>query len=97
MAINKQESFWCAHCWSKFIFKVELLDTRSPTLRAPVHAEQNGASEIVCTFDNDGGGLDIDVLKKMLKGKHGWLTAKPYANGQMQFSMTPHSNRSAGG
>ena len=26
MAINKQESFWCAHCWSKFVFKVELLD-----------------------------------------------------------------------
>jgi len=77
--------------------KVTYYVPRSPTLRAPVRAEQNGASELVCTFDNDGGGIDVDVLKKMLKGKHGFLVAKPYANGQVQFSMTPHSTRSAGG
>jgi len=76
---------------------VPLPDRAAELLRAPVRAEQNGATEIVCTFDNDGGGVDIDVLKKMLKGKHGWLTAKNYANGQMQLFMTPHSNRSAGG
>jgi len=69
--------------------------THAAELHVHSTTEQNGASELVCTFDNDGGGVDIDVLKKMLRGKHGWLTAKPFANGSMQLSMMPHSKRSA--
>ena len=84
--------------WRKLKELLELQTRVAEQRDAPVQPEQNGASlQLVATYDNDGGGIDIDVLREMLKGKHGWLMAKPYANGQMQLFMEPHSKRSGGG
>ena len=41
--------------------------------------------KLLCTFDDE---IDVDVLKKCLRGKHGWLHVEHHAVGT-QFFITP--------
>lgn len=97
-AVDMKRRIKCVHCEEEFYVSFKLLGTRGLTLRAAVQSEQNSASELLVTFDNNNnGGMDVDDLKKRLRGKHGWLTVKYFESGQAQMFIAPNSNRSAGG
>jgi predicted RNA-binding Zn-ribbon protein involved in translation (DUF1610 family) len=95
IAINVGQPFACDDCGCLWLVDFVGLTRAAELQRAVDHAKQNGAS-LLATWDNsEDGGMDADDLKKLLRGKHGWLTVKTFANKQAQLFIAPHSERLA--
>ena len=88
----------CDVCRIAYEVKIELLDPRSPTLRAAVQSEQNLAVpediEVRVQLRNLLGYLEIDLENRELDHKDAWEETYQVVNNWLN---TPNSNRSDGG